>query len=273
MKVISFLWAMTWPLSIFGCELKTGHNYYSLSGPITMLLEHFEILENQALKGISVFHPVEKYSGNRIGGGIFLSPKAFADEKALVFYDESQELRRSLNKIPKLHLISIATRGLDVFEATSLSLKTLTAYLKGCEEKIAKLEQLIQQVQIRINQNDSKVWNVLFFMQMISASLKYPSMLIVQDGFVLTMLKANRIKTYDSPLAYVAWSSKKLSHDYKHYQRLGLNETMDKTLKVSRYDDLNYNVFYRGIFTPGIRQLFFLDELLKIKEKRTFEAH
>jgi hypothetical protein len=101
MKVFSLiLFILLFKMQAFACELNSKYNYISLSGPVSMLMEFMGLSKDPSLKGISVFHPMKGFGGEKLGGGIFLSAKTFKKHKNNhVFYDESKELKKSLNTV------------------------------------------------------------------------------------------------------------------------------------------------------------------------------
>ena len=89
--------------------------------------------------------------------------------------------------------------------------------------------------------------------------------IIVNDGAILSF-KSMGMKTYKSDFSYVSWSAKKMNTEYKDYQQIGLfDEGNVNRLVVSKVGDRMYNLNFRGVFIPGIRQVHFVDEFLKYK--------
>ncbi len=261
MKVFSLLIILI-SLNAYPCSLKKPT--YSLSGPMTMLIEDLGLLNDKNLKGISVFHPVKKYSGKRLGGGIFLSSKAFKkNPNAVVFYDTSKELKKNLEKIQSIKAIEINTRGSHTLEGQMPIISILGDYLENCiEKKLAWIER-VDNLQEKIHAKKLKNKKLLFFIEEIKSSKKLPSTLMAQDSFVKYLNHGGKIQTYDSPLAYVAWSSKLLKNKYKDYLRVGLVNSDSDELIIKKIDNLNYNFYFRGVLIPGIRQLYFLEQLME----------
>lgn len=228
-----------------------------------MLLEELNLLKDKKLKAISVFHPVKSYKGKKLGGGIFLSAKTFSDvEKSVVFYDTSKELKRNLSRIKTINSLEVNTRRKNVYDSSTYSLEVLTPFLKDCKNVITQLKVKIDKVDQEIKNKKLTKNKVLFFISEIKDKDKLPTTLIVNDNMVLSLLETNKIITYATPLSYVAWSSKKLKNNYKDFLRVGLVNHMKENLNVQKLDENNYNLYYRGVLIPGIRQLFFLNDFM-----------
>ena len=253
------------------CSLKSENEYYSLSGSVSMLFEFMGLEKDKQFKAISVFHPVKNFKGKKLGGGIFLSPKVFKGKKTgIVFYDESKELKKSLNKIAEIKSIEVKTRGLNSFESTLKSLKKVRPFLKGCEKQLAKVEKYVDSVNDKINQwKISK--KILFFLDHINNDKKLPQTIMINDGFVLTLIHKNKILTYESPLSYVAWSAKLIQSKYADYIRVGVKESSElDQINIQKIDKKHYNLTYRGALIPGISQLKLLEEFTGPRAKALF---
>lgn len=228
-----------------------------------MLLEDLNLLEDKNLKAISIFHPVMNFSGERLGGGIFLSSKVLKKMiNPILFYDSSRELKRSLDKMRKIETIEVDTRKMNVYDATTYSLHILKPYLRNCKKQVLTWKKKIDQIQIEINAARLKKNKLLFFIDAIKNVNKLPPTILVQDSIVLSLLESKKIRTYKTPLSYVAWSAKKIKNNYGDYIRIGLVNHLNEKLEVQKLDEKNYNVFYRGILIPGVRQLYFLHQFL-----------
>lgn len=263
MKVISTLFILFFINHSFACSLNRP--VYSLSGPITMLLEEMNLLEDKNLRAISVFHPVEKFSGEKLGGGIFLTQKAFnSKDKGVVFYDTSEELKRTLSKIEHIHKIEVKTRSLTAFESSMESIQKLSPHLKNCVDKLASTKKKIQELQAKlISESISSDFKklIVFLGKIKPKTKKLPQTIMVKDSITLSLLNTNKIETYDSPLHYVSWSSKLMNSEYKEYKRVGIYDCESNIIEQKKIDNYHYNLCYRGVLIPGIRQLKFVSEL------------
>lgn len=250
------------------CSFKQKTNIFSLSGPVSMLLEFMQLENDTAIKGISVFHPIENYKGKRLGGGVFLSPKVFKNtDSAVVFFDESKELKKSLNQIKKIKKIEVSTRGQNSFESTSYALNLIKPYLVDCKQQIQKVENYMESVDSKVN-NWTLHKEMIFFLDKINDRLRLPTTLIVNDGFVLTLLQRNKINTYKSPLAYVNWSSKLLEKEYKKFLKIGVvDHKNNKELEIQKVNKNHYNIFFKGSLIPGISQLILLEKLSSMSKR------
>jgi hypothetical protein len=113
---------------------------------------------------------------------------------------------------------------------------------------------------------------IIFFLDRIKEVNKLPDTIIVKDGFSLTLMHKGKLETYDSPLAYVSWAARLMNKKYKNYLRVGIIDNKDtEKIKIQKLDNTHYNLSYRGILIPGIRQLLFIGELPKSDAKVMFE--
>lgn len=263
MQVISLIFIFYIPFA-FCCELKKDIQIYSLSSPITMLLEELELLNKKQVLGISVFHPVKKFQGQKLAGGIFLSNQLFENSKGLiVFYDESQELNKKLSRISNINSLEIKTRELGAFSATKLSIQKLRPFLIGCELKLKSLEGKIVDIKKQVSNTKLK-HEYLFYLNPFISKNKKPSLVIVNDGFVKSLIQFSKLKTYPSRLGYVNWSSKimkKIGEDAVH---IGVSDSLNDKISRSKLTDKVWNIDFRGALSPGIRQVYFMQELLKV---------
>ena len=228
-----------------------------------MLLEELDLLGDEQLKGISKFHPILKeFNGQRLGGGVFLSPRTFTQYKHLVlFYDESQELRKSLAPMEIERKIEINTKLQDIFKLQNEVLKTLTPYLVGCDTKIKKLAKQTYEIEKLIATN--KQLPYLYFLGELSTHKKLPELIINNDLFVYQLKMKNVIGSYPSDLLYVTWSQKILDGlgDFIFWgvtDKISCNEPqIDQISKQKR------NICFRGALIPGIRQIYLYQFLLQ----------
>lgn len=265
MKVFKFL---LWGLIILGfnvysCEIKDNTKLYSLSSSITMLLEELNLLESKKLLGISIFHPVRKYNGKKLAGGIFLSDKLFENNPNLiVFYDESRELRKKLNRHSTLKAVEVITRELDAFEAYVLSLNLLKPILDNCSKELEKIENKVTKVKNKIKSVKPDL-KYLFYLNLFQSNLKKPELLIVNDGFVKTLIKYSKLKTYNSELGYVSWSSKEMKKFKDKTIHIGISDSKKENIQIERLEKNIWNISYRGALSPGLRQVYFLNHLVE----------
>ncbi len=259
MKLAFSLLLLFYTGSSMSCSLNRP--LISLSGPITMLLEELGLLTDKNLKGISLFHPVNNFNGKKYGGGIFLGEKFFQEiGNSIIFYDQSRELNKLFSKKTS-KVISINSRGKNPFEVVVDNIRLLESFLDKCTDRIKKLNLLLQKVR---DNRSLKNKQLIFFLGKINSNLK-PDKIIVNDGAILSF-KSMGMKTYKSDFSYVSWSAKKMNTEYKDYQQIGLfDEGNVNRLVVSKVGDRMYNLNFRGVFIPGIRQVHFVDEFLKYK--------
>ena len=253
--VISLL--LLFSMNSFSCELS--EKIVSLSGPITLLLEELDLLKDKNLLAISKFHPVEKkFNGQILAGGIFLSKKSLnAFKNVKMFFDKSREFKSLLKKSGVKKYIEIDTRDQDPFEAFNLSLVKIMNSLKGCHKTFEALEAKVSIIKSKLKLNPNFERSIFYLGHIKN---KYPEIVIANDGFVLGLKAFEKFKTYPSDLSYVTWS-KKIMNKLKDFNRYGVSEGKCNDINVLKVSDSNFNLSMRGVLTPGIRQVYFLERL------------
>jgi hypothetical protein len=262
MRVISLILFFISIQNTWACSLKGPNQYISLSGPVTFVIDHLGLQKDKRLNGISIFNPVDKkkYKAKIYGGGIFLSEKSMGDfNQKVVFYDESRELEKHLKLAKAKKLIQIQTRDKDSFLVAQEVIKLLSPYLSKCKKKITKLNKRIDQTR-KLLVSSKSPRTVLFYLGQVNARKK-PNLLMVNDGVVKSLLKSKMIKTYPTDLAYVTWSEKQMAK-LENPLHIGLLEGDNSKLKVEKMDSSLVNIRYQGVLTPGLSQVFFMQELL-----------
>lgn len=233
---------------------------YSLSGPLTVILEELGLLTSPVVKGVSVFYPVpDNFRGEVIPGGVFLSPSKLASLKgSLVLYDGSQELKK-LFRSQNISAIEFTSRNQTPREVTEAAIELLRKYLSGCDTTriLKKLETIEKEIQAKMK----TPLHVVFFLGRISGQ-KLPELVIANDGLVLWLRKLKTIVTYPSELAYVNWSGAIINRLPSGTLSVGISEDKKPSVKG---ESGRYNLIYPGGLIPGIRQLeawnYFLDHI------------
>ncbi len=229
----------------------------SLSGVTTVLLFELGLLKSSSMIGISHYHPIEQksFNGKRYPGGIFMAPATLTEfSNALVFYDESRELKKILETKSDVQAIEVKTRNLLPLEAMEHAVVLVLPYIQGCEGKISKLRTEAQDLQSDLVKKVPAGTKVYFYLGKIKPP-RFPEMLIVQDGVVKLLQKEKKIITYPSPLSYVNWSSKILQKSSKETLHVGIIDSGDLgTLDLSKEKEI-HNVTYPGALVPGLSQL------------------
>jgi hypothetical protein len=196
-----------------------------------------------------------------LAGGIFLSKKVLKKFKSSLFiYDKSRELSKLLLNAGLKKTYEIDTLKKDVFETMDVLLKSFVDISDDCGPKIKALRLKMTVIKNGLEQN-TKIKKIIFFLGRIKTRL--PELVIVNDGFVLAWTRLKKLLTYESELSYVSWSKKQLKK-YQDYQFIGINESKSDKIELKKYASSKWNLFYRGVLTPGIRQLYFLEELSHI---------
>ncbi len=261
MKILFSLYLfLSGSVAIASCGFTRGHKpLYSLSGPLTVILEELGLLNSPVVKGISVFYPVpDSFKGEVIPGGVFLSPSKLTEMKSsIVFYDGSQELKK-LFRSQNIEAIEFSSRNQTPREVTISAINLLGKHLLGCNTQkiLEKLESLEKDIQANMKSR----MKVFFFLGRITTH-KLPELVIANDGLVLWLRKMNLITTYPSDLAYVNWSGAIINDLRTGVIFVGISA--DKKPSVQKIAG-RYNLIYPGGLIPGIRQLeawkYFLDQ-------------
>lgn len=236
----------------FAKEIKS---VYSLSGPVTLILKDLDLLKNEKLKGVSVFHPVAKkdFHGVFLPGGVFLSHDTIKGlAGSVLFYDESRELTRIFSRYEGIKAVEIKTRSLTPLEVMQAMEKQLRPYLVGCDlaKLTSHLKSRLEELKILIHKDST----FLFFLGLIQND-KLPELVMVQDGVVKWMIQEKLLKTYPSELGYVNWSARILNNLPKGAFHVGLKDSgssMDTEIKKNQ---LIINLTYPGALIPGSGQV------------------
>ena len=240
--------------SLLACKLKPDLQFYSLSGPVTLMLTELQLLKYPEIQGVSVFHPVPKtYSGEVLPGGVYLGTKTLNQfTNKIVFYDESQELQRIL-KSHGSKTVEIKSRGLIPLEVSKVVVEKLKPFTLNCEAEFQKLlqqhELLLQKLKTLIPSSRT----FLFFLG--NLGIRSPELLIVNDGVVKWLTREGVIKTYPSELAYVNWSPKILQSLPSDHVKVGMKDSGREELKQVSKGKGFYNLTYPGALIPGIGQV------------------
>lgn len=260
MKAFSFL-ILFWSSTLFACELKS--EIVSLSAPITGVLEDLQLLSDKKLIAISLFHPLQNESKiERLGGGLFLSQKSLKRfQKMSIFFDESGEMKRRLSEAHIVGVNEVQTRSLDPFEVVERALAKLTPFLKNCEEKVGALKTHYLIEQDWLLRQPAFKQPMYFFLGEMKEN-NWPDLLMVQDGPVLFWLKHKKLKTIESPLAYVRWGEKWKKSLTENSQLIGLVHTSDAK-KFSVEKQTYWNVTSAGALTPGPWQIRFMRKFVE----------
>ena len=254
--VISFLFILIMSQAS-ACELS--EKVVSLSGPVTMVLEELDLLEDKNLLAISKFHPVRGISDEKIlAGGLFLSRKTLKKyQHSKIIFDKSRELRMLLSKDHKGQLVEVDTRDQDPFEAFNLSLVKLMNSFKNCHKEVEALNKKVSTIN-KYHKLKADFFKSIFYLGEIGD--KFPDIAISNDGFVLFLKNHSEFKTYPSELSYSTWS-KKIMKSLVSFNHFGLMDSKSDKLIIKKEGDRKYNLSMRGILIPGIRQIYFLDQL------------
>jgi len=271
-KISIILILLNISINAYACKLQENVALYSLSGPITFILEELELLDSKNQKGISVFHPVRKsYLGNKLGGGIFLTPKAFRQEKKkgdlgnkqiIVFYDESKDITKNLSKIKSIKSIEVVTRGHDAFDSHNRALAHIRPFLQSCEQKLTGLKSKVASIRSALGKVKTKYPHIIFYLGIFNNVNKRPNLVMVNDGFVKSLTDIAKIKSYPSQFSYISWSKKIIKKLGPDILEVGVASNTSDKLIVKKLNSGVVNIHFRGALIPGIRQVLLLEQLI-----------
>jgi hypothetical protein len=220
-----------------------------------MALKELNLLGSPKLKGISIFHPITKkeFSGEFLPGGVFLARGKLQTMKgSVVFFDESQELKRTLNQNPGIQAVEVKTRNLTPPEVITVVQEKLKPYLVDCHS-----ENLALSLQLKLKKLRSLIppqLGALFFLGAIRGE-KYPAMMMVNDGVVKWLVQQKLISSYPSELAYVSWSAKIMNSLPAHYKKIALSDSGQGMRSSMDHTPLGVNLTYPGALIPGVGQV------------------
>jgi hypothetical protein len=248
---------------VSSCELSK--EIVSFSGPITTLLEEFNLLDDKKLMGISQLTPLlSKSQVRRFSGGIFISKKMLKDYSgSLFFYDKSIDLTKTFKRSSVKSYLEIDTRDLTPFQAVDYLLNELTPYLVKCESKITKFKSKLVKIDKALKTKLKKN-KIVFFLGTIDKNKKLPELVISNDGFVKYLRKFKLIETYKSEFAYVNWSQKELNKLKGEYHLIGISDSVTDKLVMQKISSKYINLYFNGALIPGVRQVYLLKEFLSL---------
>lgn len=259
--MFKFILCFSLVTNIAWSKCRLSQEVVSLSGPMTHLLEEMNLLDDPKLEAISKFHPLKKpFKKKVLAGGLFLSPHVFRDYKnSMIIFDKSREFKYLLKKTEHKSFIEIDSRDQDPFEVINLLVLRLRPLLIGCRDELKGVEKKFAEMKKELLQLDFKL-RALFFLG--DQERKLPETLVSNDGFVLFLKRFDGFETYPSNLAYVNWSEKILK-TLDDFVKIGLIEAQhEELLRVDRKAG-HYDLAFRGIMTPGIRQAYFINSFLE----------
>ncbi|MCO4754033.1 MAG: hypothetical protein KC478_06105 [Bacteriovoracaceae bacterium] len=259
LKAFSFIGLLI-TSNALACKLDPSREYISFSAPVTYLLQELDLLDDKSFKAVSSYHPVKNTDIAKLPGGIFLSPKKLSDKKnAVVFFDESRELKKSLQQAGIKQAVEVVTRGLDPFEANRKAMTAIAGFLSNCAQRVELLEKKINLIKSKVKKTNLKKKSYVFFLGKFAKSKRPPRLVIANDGFVTFLRKELKMKTYPSELAYVPPSSRILNK-IENAIMIGIYDSSEK-LSIEKVVEGKFNIGFPQVLSPGITQVFFLEAL------------
>ena len=241
------------------CKLK--REIVSLSAPVSGVLRELGLLKDPQLKAVSLFHPftASEFAGERLGGGLFLSKREMQRFKHATFYfDQSAELSKRLKELSLKHLVQIRTRGQDPFAITRMAVVAISENLAQCETQLGRLEAWLKSEQAFLQQQVAFQGEVFFFLGEIRND-KWPQLMIVKDGPILFWLNQGKLKTFDTPLSYVAWGEKWKASLKGTERMVGLVQTKpEQAFRLERLSKNQFNALDPMSLSPGPWQIHFM---------------
>ena len=229
----------------------------SLSGSISVILNEIGLLKSPLLLGISHYHPLsyKEFTGRRFPGGIFLAPTTFDEfSGAVVFYDESRELKKILQTRKNIIAVELKTRNLLPLEALDRSLLAVKPFIFGCDREISDIRRKAQELQTTLLKKIPAGTRVYFYLGKINPP-RFPELIMVQDGAVKLLHQEKKISTYPSPLSYVNWSSKIQEESNRDTLHVGIVDSGHKQIIDLVKKNKIQNLIYPGALVPGLTQL------------------
>lgn len=252
-----FLASFLITVNIFACDFsKEIGEVYSLSGVSTQMIQELGLLKSPKLKGVSIFHPVSKkeFTGKFLAGGQFISFSEMDSWKnALVFFDESRELKNILAKKSNLKSIEVKTRS-------KLPLEVVRSFKVENENKFSGCDFSAVEEKLSIKLNELKKIipkdkTVIVFLGKIQKN-KFPELVMSNDGIVKYLVSEKVIKSYPSDLAYPNWSTRIMKSLDKDTIKIGLIDSgNDLNPKFEKVSEGVYNLTYPGGMIPGFGQV------------------
>jgi hypothetical protein len=261
--LISFFWLT----DVFGgCDFRPPiSKVFSLSGPITVALRDMGLLKNAKVKGISLFHPVDKnqFQGKFFPGGIFLSRQVMEEfSGSLLFFDESHELSKTFSPLSSIQSIEMKTRNLIPMEVTLKVIKELAPFLMDCSKELKAWEEKSRLLENKVLAQIKAPISILFFLGDFKNNHP-PELLIVNDGIVKWLIQRKKIKTYPSELAYVNWSSRLIRKMPASTYEVAVKDSGSELIYAFNKKERRMTFNYPGSLIPGVSQLEAWDFLFK----------
>lgn len=240
------------------CEFKPQvSKVVSLSGSTTVLFKELNLLNHKKLVGISIFNPVlaEEFPGKIYPGGIFLSREALTQMKgSLVFYDEGRELNKMFRSISGIEGEEIKTRNLTPSEALIATIKVVSNYLSGCEDRIQKLKEKMRALEKELLERIPSGLSVVFYLGEFRSG-RVPEMVMANDGVVKWLREKKKIQTYPSSLPYVNWSSKLMGLLPENTLHVAIKDSGRSGEKEIKRSSQKMTLIYPGSLVPGLTQM------------------
>jgi len=256
MIILSFLTLSAWASET--CQFRKNiTQVYSLSGSITMALKSVGLTKDPKLKGVSIFHPLDKneFKGQFLPGGVYLSRESAKKmEGGLVFFDESRELSKFFQMM-SVRKEEIKTRNLTPLEVNELVIQKISQITDGCEQKLRALSLTGKQLANEILRSIPPQFSAVFFLGALKKK-SAPEMIMVNDGILKWLMEKKKIKTYPTQLSYLPWSSKMMNELSPSTYHIGLKDSGASLFyDLEKIEEKRLNLHYPGALIPGISQL------------------
>lgn len=252
------------------CSIESDKNIISLSAPVSWILYELQLLKDPKMDSVSTFHFTGEYHVNKLAGGLFLSAKLLASKKAIVFFDKSKELKAAIDKGPNLQGIEVKTRGKGPYAVHDQALEKLRPFLKNCEKDLVSLQKELSKFKEDLEKKRFSKRPIVFFLGEFTKSSRPPRLVVGADGFVELLISKAQLKTYPSSLHYVSWSPKILNK--LSPVKVGLAQSDDLNLRVSKIEKDTFNVSHAGALSPGLGQIRFMQKLLDNEKLGLFKG-
>lgn len=245
-------------LPVFACTFRSDVNVGLYSGAMTELIKELSLESSNGIAFYSNYFPIKNKKAVELKGGIFLSKKRLNKfDINTVFYDDSSDLEKIFKSVGVKNLEVIKTSGKTPFKILDENIFTLKKYVQNCDQTIEKLLKRVAKIKNQKLLQDK----IIFFLGELRKD-KLPDLIMLHDGFVEFLLKEKGLESYDSELAYVTWSERKMKSYLESYTLIGLN-AKEVDYEIKTISPLKYNIYSKNALSPGLGQIFFLEKFLK----------
>jgi len=259
---ISFLLSSN---QVISCSLSPNNEYISLSNSVSYLFQELGLLKDPRWIGASEYHPINRsqFEGTIYYGGVYLSIKSLKKFKnRVVFFDQSRDLNKNLKKANIEKAIEVNLRSLEPWKALEKSLELINPYLKNCSNQIDKIKMYSNRIQSNLKSFKKINKNFFFFLGTLKNKEKNSNMMVLNDGFVKSLVASKKILSYPSDLAYFI-PSQRILRQFPESVWIGLSGKANSKWSVEKVNNRVYTLESELMFSAGLGHLKILKRVLK----------